>query len=102
MRTLRAVNLEWQPAQTAPKDGTVILIYDGFDVTTAYWQEWSYLDWENVDENTKTKTKIVNKSEWKSRKYASPISLGDDFWWTHLGALGFKEMKSHRKALEPA
>lgn len=34
--------LEWQPIVTAPKDGTTILVSNGVEVDTAYWD---YDDW---------------------------------------------------------
>ncbi len=30
-------NMEWQPIGTAPRDGTAILVSDGFTTDVAYW-----------------------------------------------------------------
>ena len=31
------MNMEWQPIETAPKDGVDILVYDKGFIFTAYW-----------------------------------------------------------------
>ena len=33
--------MEWKPIETAPKDDTRILIYDGTDVVVVRWEETS-------------------------------------------------------------
>lgn len=51
--------MEWQPIETAPKDGTIILAADGRQVVAAYWNmapkafgadhayPWTFLDETN-------------------------------------------------------
>lgn len=59
--------IDWQTIDSAPKDGTVILLYPRSlyrEVYAGWWRTWQYLDWECVDENTKTKTKTVDRAEW--------------------------------------
>lgn len=36
---------EWQPIETAPKDGTRLLIYSPENVAVAHWEEWEQLDY---------------------------------------------------------
>lgn len=38
------MNSEWQPIETAPKDGTEILASDGIDVFMCKWDENAYKD----------------------------------------------------------
>jgi hypothetical protein len=49
---------EWQPIATAPKDGTVILVTNGWNIACARWDDdswpyaannarWSISDWHN-------------------------------------------------------
>lgn len=69
--------MEWQPIETAPKDGTNILISDGSSITTAYWtdEEEDY-DW--IEDPTQ---KIVYEEGWMT----SDFDVGDDAThWMHL------------------
>ena len=44
---------EWQPIETAPKDGSKILIYDGDDIYAAWWEPKFHLGVsENAEEFT--------------------------------------------------
>jgi len=38
-RAIEAINMIWQPAETAPKDGTEIIIYDT-DTESQYMASW--------------------------------------------------------------
>jgi hypothetical protein len=31
--------MQWQPIETAPRDGTAVLLTDGFDVAVARWED---------------------------------------------------------------
>lgn len=50
--------MEWQPIETAPKDGADFLAYDGFEAIIAYWN--SYLrDYRDPHDG-----KIVGLTHW--------------------------------------
>ena len=34
--------MEWQPIETAPKDGTSVLVFNGLDVSVGYWFIWEH------------------------------------------------------------
>jgi len=42
--------MEWQPIETAPKDGSNILVYTPSGVVSVVWKSWtsSYADWDPV------------------------------------------------------
>lgn len=46
--------MEWKPIETAPKDGTVILLYGSEGFTLAKWSHlWNYSFWVAISGNEK-------------------------------------------------
>lgn len=54
--------MTWQPMETAPKDGSVILVTDGENYGLARWVESSYESWIFIDDDTQ-KREPVDSSE---------------------------------------
>lgn len=44
------MNADWQPIESAPKDGRTILVWDGLGVIAAAWCEWALPD-EDTDDD---------------------------------------------------
>lgn len=59
--------MEWQPIETAPKDGTVILFWSTRDgVCIGRWCEQKYKRWEAVDETTQRLAGVDDYSDWSA------------------------------------
>ncbi len=59
--------IAWHPISTAPKDGTKVLLYPATSqggIFVGYFRTWEYLDWEDIDKSTRTKTKRCFGEEW--------------------------------------
>jgi hypothetical protein len=57
--------MNWQPIETAPKDGTRILLSDGVDVCSGFWVSVSYETWERVDADTQ-KRSVEEDGYWQA------------------------------------
>ena len=59
--------MEWQPIDTAPKDGTIILFWSTRDgVCMGHWGEYKRPKWEQIDEETKKLRGYDDYSTWEA------------------------------------
>jgi len=56
---------EWQPIETAPKDGTTLLVWDGIAITTAFFQTHKYGgNWELANPGSYAEDCEINATHW--------------------------------------
>lgn len=57
---------EWQPIETAPKDGTPVLLYEPSEDPTVHVAEWGIGDWHlcDFDPGYDLVQRAVNPTHW--------------------------------------
>jgi hypothetical protein len=76
--------INWQTIETAPIDGTVILLWIedwSPKIVAGYRRRWSGQEWRKIDETTKKLVDAPEMSEWCHKGTRMPISIFHPTHW---------------------
>jgi hypothetical protein len=75
--------IDWQPIRTAPRDGTVVLLYPTgwhHEIAAGYLRTWVGRDWVKVNETTKKYQKTPKQSEWCYHRTQLRTTYQPEYW----------------------